>query len=285
MTRAGRSAFRFRRGLLIAGLIFELCAVAWAFAPYVLWLFNVDWNAAGFLGTPLFVPESSETLYLCSSLLVVGLLLISQGIFLRPGRLLAIRLTDRGRPLRGSVIVAAAMAMFLTVGAFALIAEGFGWWGRLLERKDNWSTGTTLPAIWIGMAVIWAIWAWVFFNYWKNGDRYTQLGRMLRALIAGSLLEAIVAAPVQAYVTHKDKCYCERGSYTTLVFSGIVLFWAFGPAIVLLYLREHYRRARLFPHCRTCGYDLRGGQAICPECGTPFSVADFRSESDGNGET
>jgi len=67
------------------------------------------------------------------------------------------------------------------------------------------------------------------------------------------------------------ECYCCRGTYTTLILAGTVLLWAFGPGIVLLYMREKYRQQRLLPTCFQCGYDLRGtvsaGRTECPECG------------------
>ncbi len=95
------------------------------------------------------------------------------------------------------------------------------------------------------MLIIWAIWAWIFFIYWKQGDRYTQSGKMIRGLVAGSILEIMVAVPVHIWATRQRDCYCCRGTYTTLVLAGTVLIWAFGPGIILLYMREKYRMGKL----------------------------------------
>lgn len=271
MTRASRIAHRWRRGLLIAGVLFELAAVVWIFSPYL--DPGSDWGFAGILGTPLCVianPDDYE--YLINIILVMGLLFLAQWIFLLPGRLLPIRLSARGRPLRSAVIVAAVMGMLLTLGAFSLVLELFDLWTPFISPMDYGPAWSSMAGVWVGMIGVWAVWAALLFRYWRDGDRYTQITRIVRALIAGSVVEAIVAAPVQAFAARQDDCYCERGSYTTLVCSGAVLFWAFGPGIVLLFLREHYRRVRLFPHCRKCGYDLRGGLRICPECGTPVMI-------------
>jgi len=93
---------------------------------------------------------------------------------------------------------------------------------------------------------------------------------LIRALVAGSVLETVVAIPVHIWATRQHGCYCERGTYTTLVLSGTLLLWAFGPGIVLLYLRERYRRERLTPFCDRCGYNLTGNlSGVCPECGEP----------------
>jgi len=273
MTRASQIAHRWRRGLLVAGVFFELAAVIWILGPYLA-TFG-DGDPAGVLGTPLCVPpiQADEDEYLLNAGVLVGLLLLAQWVFLLPSRLLPIRLTARGRPLRSAVIVAAAMGMLLTLGAFTLVLELFDLWKPIISPVDPVNVAPTLPSmtdIWVGMIIVWAIWALLLFRYWRDGDCYTQLSKIVRALIAGSVVEAIVAAPVQAFASRQNDCYCERGSYTTLVCSGVVLFWAFGPGIVLLFLREHYRRAKLFPHCQKRGYDLRGGLLICPECGTPF---------------
>ncbi len=275
MTRASRIARRWRRGLLVAGVFFELAAGTMLFAPYLSMLFKLnDVEIGGVLGTPLcFPPQPDEHEYLINAAVLLGLLLLAQWVFLLPGSLLPIRLTARSRPLRSAVIVAAAMAMLLTLGAFSLVLELFNLWRPLISPEDYGFAISSLGGIWAGMIGVWAIWAAILFRYWRDGDRYTQLSRIVRALIAGSVVEAIVAAPVQAIVSRQNDCYCERGSYTTLVCSSVVLFWAFGPGIVLLFLRENYRRARLFPHCQKCGYDLRGGLRVCPECGTPTAIS------------
>ena len=36
----------------------------------------------------------------------------------------------------------------------------------------------------------------IFFVYWKQDDRYTQMKRMIRALVSGTLLEIFFAVPV-----------------------------------------------------------------------------------------
>ena len=278
MTVPARIAHRLRRYLLIVGVAFELAGLAWVFGPYLRPLFRMNFEPAGLIGTPLCLPDPDDDwVYLGNALVVLGLLLLAQWAFLRPGRLLSIRLTTRGRPLKGAVVVAAAMLMLLTLGAFALLLEMLSLWKRFASPVDYGPALSSWGGIWAGMLGVWAIWAALFLRYWRDGDRYTQLGRVVRALVAGSVVEAIIAAPVQALVSRQDHCYCERGSYTTLICAGAVLFWAFGPGIVLLFLRENYRRVRLFPHCHRCGYDLRGGLVICPECGTP--VAPYQREA------
>lgn len=269
MTRAGRAAHKLRWLLLGLGIAFELLAVGFVLAP----LFNISvfaYEPAGLLGTPFIIADVDETGYFVLAIAVIGLLILAQWYFLRPSRLLAIRLTARGRPLTASVAVASAMAMLLTVGALALLLELFGVWVPLMSPQDARRWAHPMPqqlVIILAIIAIWGLWMFLFHRYWREGDRYSQLGRMVRALVAGSVLEAMVAAPAQAYASRQSDCHCERGSYTTLVCCGAVLFWAFGPGLAFLFLREKYRRSLIFQRCHGCGYDLRSTPDRCPECG------------------
>jgi hypothetical protein len=204
-------------------------------------------------------------------------LLLAQWAFLRPGGGWTVRVTTVGRPLRTAVIAAALMAMLLTIGAIALLLELPDWWATILGESDEspFAGGWGITGIWAAMLIAWGVWAWIFFVYWRQGDRYTQMGKMIRGLVAGSVLEILVAVPVHVWAVRQRECYCCRGTYATLVFAGAVLLFAFGPGIVLLYAREKHRRGKLLwgqaVECPKCRYDLRAsipaGSTICPECG------------------
>ena len=283
MTRAKQAGVRLRRIILVAGIIYVLLAMVWLVLP----LFgNVDdagtWGLFGTPFTPGALFNQDEAGYAINVILIIGPLFIAQWLFLRPRGHWRIRLTREGKPLRTAVFTAAFMAMLLTVGFIALLLELPDWWASTMGGPDSQSDGEGIIGVWLAMLLIWGVWAGLFFVYWRQGDRYTQLGRMVRGLVAGSLIEVFVAVPVHVWATRQRECYCCRGTYTTLVFAGAVLFWAFGPGIVLLYKREEYRRRKLLEQgnartydgleCEHCGYDLRGtqraGGSRCPECGT-----------------
>lgn len=270
MTRAKLRARRLRLLILLAGIVYTLAALAWMVSPYFSEdVFSEEFAGMGLFGSPLCPdPGIGKPGYAVNIALVVGLILLAQWAFLRPSRAWIPRLAAHGRPLRAAVIAAAAMAMLLSVGLIALLLELPDWWALQFDKprvEYHW-------IIWPAMLVLWGIWAWVFLVYWRQGDRYTQLGRMIRALVAGSLAEVVVAIPVHVWAMRSRDCYCERGTYTTMVLAGVVLLWAFGPGIVLLYMRENYRRARLFPSCQHCGYSLvKNTSGRCPECGESAS--------------
>lgn len=278
MTRAKQTAYRFRRLILIAGIFYTFISIIWVFLPfannYLSGILPDDFPLYGLIGTPTpifyFLDRWNELGYGIGAILFFGLLFLSQWWFLRPRSGRTIQLNTTGKPLKSAVIIAAFMAMFLTVGVLACVLEIFQKWKTFFSPDHG-------MIVWISMLLIWFAWAGIFYVYWRQGDRYTQFGKMIRGLVAGSVIEAVVAIPVHIVATRKTQCYCEHGSYTSLVFSGTVLLWAFGPGIYLLYKREKYRQQRLFPVCDECGYDLRASKEICPECGTPVPVINLQT--------
>ncbi|MGC8624587.1 MAG: hypothetical protein ACP5VQ_04920 [Phycisphaerae bacterium] len=258
MSHYQRVAGKIRWWLLVAVLICWLAGIFWVFNiawPHWRVFSNkgnhqemaYGWGLQGVMG----LEWQSEWSYLLFAGTVAGLFFVSQWFFLRPSRGWRIRLDDNGRPLRLSVWIGGLMAALLSLGLLATAAELIGVWDKLMVvHHVNAVRGPEMrywPAL-AALAALWALWALVFFLYWYHGDRGTQLGRMLRGLFAGSILELLVAAPVHVMILRsksKGQCYCETGSYTGLVLGGTVLLWTFGPGIVLLFLREIRRRRPL----------------------------------------
>lgn len=246
MTRGQSVAYRLR-WLLLAG-----AALCWAVGAF--YLLNIGWPRWKFLpasadpetGAGLFGVMgwwfNQEWSYWLAVAAYFGVFLFTQWLFLSSRGRWRLSEEQTGRSSRRSILVAALMAGLLTVGLLATILHLGNWWAKFAFR--GMGDDGYLPRYWppfLALAIAWAIWACVFFIYWRQGDRYTQLGRILRALIAGSILELLVASPAHALVRHPDECYCVRGSYTGLVLGGTVLLWCFGPGVALLFLREKRR--------------------------------------------
>jgi len=240
MTKAQKMAYRLRHIILVAGILFTTAGIIWAIIP----LFTDVDDFAGLFGTVLIIHQlatDSELAYGINVVIVLGLLLLAQWAFLRPGKGWKVRMDTVGRPLKTSVFAAGVVAMLLTVGFVALLLELPNWWEGIMEVESYWG----IACVWITMLIIWGIWSLIFFVYWRQGDRYTQSGRMIRGLVTSSILEIIIAVPVHIWATRQRECYCCRGTYTTLVLSATVLIWAFGPGIMLLYMREKRRVEKL----------------------------------------
>jgi hypothetical protein len=226
---------RLRLVLLALGSVLTVAGFLWILWPEA-WKGVVD-DPAGLLGTPAVVGDGDED-YRAFAFAFVGVLLLTQWLFLRPRRGWTVRLAESGRPLGLAAFGAAFAATLLTAGLVATLLEIPDWWTGLFEE------GGMGPVL-LGVLGLWLLWTLVFYAYWRAGDEYTRLTRILRALVGGSFLELLVATPVHIACHERDDCYCARGSYTGLVFGGTVLVWAFGPGIVLLYLRERNRRSKL----------------------------------------
>lgn len=224
----------------------------------------------GLWGTPaapLDLNQSDASLkvqYVLSIAAYLGALLLAQALFLLPRGPLAFRLVDRGRPMRRALLVAVAagmVAMLVTVGLVATLLDVPGWWvGVTVSDSGNTPPPRGLRPLhwlWVGMLLVWALWAVVFFRYARDRDHRTAAARITRALLAGTVLELLVSGPAHAWALRKQSqglydhdCYCARGSYTGLVFGCTALVWLFGPGVFLLVLREKRRREEIVTNGR-----------------------------------
>ena len=169
----------------------------------------------------------------------LGVVLFFQWLFLRPRQEWRVSLAETGRPMKTAVAAAAFMAMLLSVGLILTLLEIYEQesWGKILVGL--FSIEDAVIRFYTIMIVLWVLWALVFYIYWRQGERITQLGKMISGLIAGSFLELFVAIGVYAWDRHAHgTCLCERGSYTGLVFGATVMIWAFGPGLLILFLKK-----------------------------------------------
>lgn len=142
---------------------------------------------------------------------------------------------DLCQPIRGRrllvPVLTAAMMMGILLGAL------------FLSLRELFLGGFEPPGIvfWLVVGVGWLLWGVVFWFYTRRVSRYRVLKRLTTAVLAGSLLELLAAIPAHIIVTRKPGCCV--GVYTMLgIIAGVcVMLWAFGPGIILLFLRERYR--------------------------------------------
>ena len=239
MTRAQKTAFRLRWFLLVVWILCWAFGLLWVIVETLFSRFG-----AGLLVTPSMVIlgplfpalEGSEDLgrILCV-ILYLGFFLMTQWLFLCPRHIWKMKLEPSGRPMKRAAVGVGFAVMLLSVGllysVFDLVSpvgesRGIGRWMFLL-----------IPV------ALWCFWSFIFWVYWRRGDYYTWAGRVIRGLIAGSVLELFVAVPI--YATRQDECYCARGSYAGLIFGATVLLWVFGPGVFLLFVKEKHRRDKL----------------------------------------
>ena len=210
------------------------------------------WQNSGFgwglIGTPLGPFENGwlddRIYYILHAGGYLGLFLFTQWLFLLPRGRLSFRIADTPRSRRASAIGAAFVAMLLTAGVVASIMELTDVWQDVMKQEFTFKSlhFQVFYCFLAGMAFAWLLWAVIFYLYFRDADHHTTVARMTRALLGGTVLELLVSIPayVKSIQTPSD-CYCEKGSYTGLVFGCTAVFWLFGPGVYLLLLREKRR--------------------------------------------
>ncbi len=175
-------------------------------------------------------------------------------------------MTTKGRPMIRAVLAGGLLAAVICLAFVYTLLEWPGWWW------DGAAEVVLHPAAFFASIIVcWIVWSVVFLFYWKRHDRYVGLTKLTRALLAGSALETLIAAPTIAFVRDPENCFCARGSFFGLLFGLSAVFCVFGPGVLMLYLRQRYIAERLLPLCSRCHYNLTGSVSkTCPECGEPI---------------
>ena len=164
----------------------------------------------------------------------LGLIVVCQLVFLfGAGTIRLCQPIERHR-LIWPVLVASFMMAVLVGSLWLALSELFE------VDNDDWVTG-----VFWGFAILnWLVWFVILFIYTTNVERFRALRRLLAVVLAGSLLELLASIPAHIIVSRRPGCFV--GIRTALgIIAGIcVMFWAFGPGIILLFLRDKFRKDR-----------------------------------------
>ncbi|HPO70725.1 MAG TPA: hypothetical protein PKV53_10495 [Anaerohalosphaeraceae bacterium] len=114
-----------------------------------------------------------------------------------------------------------------------------------------WGDDMPETLFWIIVAIVpvnWIVWLAVFGLFSKSLDPQSFIRRLMQRLIAGSILELLIAVPSHIIVRHRDVC-CAHGLTAAGITAGLaVIFFAFGPGLYFLYAdRIRSRRPNLSP--------------------------------------
>lgn len=252
--RGARSARLVRGTMLALTLIAILVAAVLTFNP--IWP-ALEVLGGGAIGTPaspvntvmISRDDASRLAYLPRAATYFSIFLFSQWLFLMPRGQWRIELASDRPPSRRSAAAAGLIGMILSIGLIATLMELPDWWLQATTEKGL-QTPQRFGIVWTVMAALWAAWATVFWSYLKSVDRYTGLRRVFRWLLAGTIVELLIAAPAHAWIINRrgDDCYCERGTWTGVAFGVTAALWLFGPGTFLLFLRERRRREMLLQY-------------------------------------
>jgi hypothetical protein len=190
------------------------------------------------------------------TLIPILILTLFQGLFL-----LGMPHLRWPRPTRRRSIIVSQMAAAL---AGALLT--FGLFATVLSAIDKWEVGLTGKVLWMVVACAWIFWLLVFSLIWA-WQPFSGFTRVYKLLIAGTILETLITIPVDIQVRKRNNCWCDQGTFWSLVITGSVALWSFGPGLVLLFLTRRLQRNGYFSLCQKCGHDLSSIQEKrCPSC-------------------
>ncbi len=92
-------------------------------------------------------------------------------------------------------------------------------------------------------AILWALWALLFYRFAKTDSPDAVTKRAVRWLLRGSILELLVAVPSHIVVRGRGDCCAPIGTFWGMVTGLSVMLLAFGPGVFFLFV-ERARRLR-----------------------------------------
>ncbi len=138
----------------------------------------------------------------------------------------------RPRRLLIPVIVASLAMTVLVAGLFSALIE--------LANLDgnDWFTYVFLGVI----GLSWIGWSIVFFIWQRRKERYKVIRNLISSLLAGSLIELMVSIPSHIIVSRRPGCMMGVDTAIAITCGVGVMLWAFGPGIILLFLKERRKK-------------------------------------------
>jgi hypothetical protein len=113
--------------------------------------------------------------------------------------------------------------------------------GVTLNQEDR----TLLGAISI-LIFLWFIWGLVFYRFLRNPDPKSLVRRLTRWLLAGSILDFLIAVPSHVIVRDRDDCCAPAGTFWGIACGLSVMLLCFGPGVFFLFA-ERFKRLRPRP--------------------------------------
>lgn len=163
-------------------------------------------------------------------LIALGLVLCEVALLLVPVRVASRRPVSR-RALWVPLLASATLAALLGMGGTLALAE-------YAELPDDvqWLLWAVPAALWFG-------WTFVFWTIASGIGPDAVATRLHRWLLAGSVLELLVAVPTHVVVRRRSDCCAGIGTGLGICAGVVVMLLAFGPGVAFLYYRR-WRQVR-----------------------------------------
>jgi hypothetical protein len=154
-----------------------------------------------------------------------ALVLVAAPVRLAGGR-------GRGRrPIALTIGVAGLLFALLVVGATASV-------GELLTHGASWLGDDARTVIFRLAAIVlgsWALWATVLYWMTRRDAPIPAVQKVARALLAGSVLELLIAIPTHIVVRGRTECCAGVYTFLGLVTGVSIMLLSFGPGVIFLF--------------------------------------------------
>ena len=147
----------------------------------------------------------------------------------------------RKRRLVIPVIIVAVMMTVLVAGITLAIGELLLFREEPSEETVDWFIDVFF---WTIIALSWLAWGVIFFIWGMKNEKYKTLRNFISIIFAGSLITLFISIPSHIIVSKRGGCMVGIATGLGIISGILVMFWAFGPGIILLFLREK-RKAEL----------------------------------------
>ena len=200
-----------------------------------------------------------------AAIIAIAVLLAAQALFIFGSGTISLCRPIRRRRLLLPVFIAACMFGLLMLGFTMAMWELLYLDKQVHSEVVGYIVLTFLGVCWIG-------WGVLFFSRLRDKPRYAVLRKLTTWVFAGSLAELLATVPSHVIVSRRPGCLVGLSTAIGIIAGIGVMFFSFGPAIAILFLRPRWRAENEagIPYCPACGYDLRASRERCPECGLPI---------------
>lgn len=188
----------------------------------------------------------------------LAILVASQALLL----LLPLKITERRfiprRTLKVPCIVTAfLLANLLLAGIVDAFYAAFGdnWIDAISylipftqnpDDPNNLHTREVVIMATVTLLIFWIMWTILFRHYADSDDPDSLLKRTVRWLLAGSIVELLIAVPSHVIVRRRDDCCAPAGTFWGIATGISVMLLCFGPGVFFLFV-ERYRRLQPKP--------------------------------------
>jgi hypothetical protein len=149
-----------------------------------------------------------------------------------------------GRPVKRRhvltpILTSAFLLGFMCVAFVAMIAVVI-WKDDGLKMFEVFGNSGFHPwgALASYVAVAWIGWALAFWQFQKRDEPTAQSAKLLRWLLAGSILELLVAVPSHVIVRNRADCCAPLATFWGIATGITVMLMAFGPGVFFLFVKR-----------------------------------------------